>query len=125
MKEKPNSTRTYDADGFRRRAACLCVRDGAETETVLAVRSDAPVLDNRELDDVSQTDKDALPKILAVFCNVKLPALVVMPAALCLWPSLPPNASDGALRHFGFIDWPLAEHVSDPGASRKSQILSA
>lgn len=29
-KEKPN--RTYDNDGFRRRAACICVRDPSESE---------------------------------------------------------------------------------------------
>lgn len=32
VKEKPNSTRIYDKDGFRRRAACICVRSDAETE---------------------------------------------------------------------------------------------
>ena len=32
VKEKPNSTRTYDEDGFRRRAACLCVKDASEQE---------------------------------------------------------------------------------------------
>jgi len=32
VKEKPNSIRTYDADGFRKRAACLCVRDETEQE---------------------------------------------------------------------------------------------
>ena len=32
VKEKPNSTRTYDEDGFRKRAACLCVRDETEQE---------------------------------------------------------------------------------------------
>lgn len=32
VKEKPNSTRTYDEDGFRRRAACLCVKDEQENE---------------------------------------------------------------------------------------------
>ncbi|XP_055350674.1 diphosphoinositol polyphosphate phosphohydrolase 1-like [Paramacrobiotus metropolitanus] len=29
VKEKPNSIRCYDADGFRRRAACVCVREVA------------------------------------------------------------------------------------------------
>ncbi|XP_022657154.1 diphosphoinositol polyphosphate phosphohydrolase 3-alpha-like isoform X2 [Varroa jacobsoni] len=42
MKEKPNSTRTYDKDGFRRRAACLCVRDGFETEILLVSSSSTP-----------------------------------------------------------------------------------
>lgn len=32
VKEKPNSIRTYDKDGFRRRAACLCFRDQKEDE---------------------------------------------------------------------------------------------
>lgn len=32
VKEKPNSTRMYDEDGFRRRAACICVRSDLETE---------------------------------------------------------------------------------------------
>lgn len=35
VKEKPNSTRTYDADGFRRRAACICVKDETEQEVLL------------------------------------------------------------------------------------------
>ena len=32
VKEKPNSVRTYDAEGFRRRASCLCFRDKTEQE---------------------------------------------------------------------------------------------
>ena len=32
VKEKPNSTRTYDEDGFRRRAACICFKDDTEKE---------------------------------------------------------------------------------------------
>lgn len=32
VKEKPNSIRIYDKDGFRRRAACICVKSEAETE---------------------------------------------------------------------------------------------
>ena len=32
VKEKPNSIRTYDEDGFRRRAACLCFKDEAQQE---------------------------------------------------------------------------------------------
>lgn len=32
MKDKPNSIRTYDEDGFRKRAACLCVRNELEDE---------------------------------------------------------------------------------------------
>jgi len=30
MKDKPNSTRIYDEDGFRRRAACICVRNDSD-----------------------------------------------------------------------------------------------
>lgn len=32
VKEKPNSIRTYDEEGYRRRAACLCFRDETEQE---------------------------------------------------------------------------------------------
>lgn len=32
VKEKPNSIRIYDKEGFRRRAACICVKSEAETE---------------------------------------------------------------------------------------------
>ena len=32
VKDKPNSIRTYDEDGFRKRAACLCVRNELEDE---------------------------------------------------------------------------------------------
>lgn len=32
VKEKPNSTRIYDKDGFRRRAACICVKSENEAE---------------------------------------------------------------------------------------------
>lgn len=32
VKEKPNQIRTYDEDGFRLRAACICVRDETEQE---------------------------------------------------------------------------------------------
>lgn len=35
VKEKPNSIRIYDDEGFRRRAACICVRSDAETEVIL------------------------------------------------------------------------------------------
>jgi len=34
VKEKDESERTYDQDGFRRRAACLCVKDGTEREVI-------------------------------------------------------------------------------------------
>ncbi|RWS24361.1 hypothetical protein B4U80_06260 [Leptotrombidium deliense] len=39
VKEKPNSTRIYDEDGYRRRAACLCVRSSDETEILLVTSS--------------------------------------------------------------------------------------
>lgn len=32
VKEKPNSTRIYDADGFKRRAACICVKNDSEDQ---------------------------------------------------------------------------------------------
>jgi diphosphoinositol-polyphosphate diphosphatase len=32
VKEKPNSTRIYDEEGFRRRAACICVKSELEKE---------------------------------------------------------------------------------------------
>uniref|UniRef100_A0A0A9Z8P3 diphosphoinositol-polyphosphate diphosphatase n=1 Tax=Lygus hesperus TaxID=30085 RepID=A0A0A9Z8P3_LYGHE len=41
VKEKPNSTRCYDADGYRRRAACICVRSEAEDEVLLVSSSRA------------------------------------------------------------------------------------
>ncbi|XP_013115145.1 diphosphoinositol polyphosphate phosphohydrolase 2 [Stomoxys calcitrans] len=44
VKEKPNSTRIYDKDGFRRRAACICVRSEAEAEVLLVTSSRRPEL---------------------------------------------------------------------------------
>lgn len=32
VKEKPNSTRIYDSEGYRRRAACICVKNDLEDE---------------------------------------------------------------------------------------------
>lgn len=32
MKFKPNQTRTYDREGFKKRAACLCFRSEQEDE---------------------------------------------------------------------------------------------
>lgn len=37
VKEKPNSIRIYDDEGFRRRAACICVRSDAETEVSVMI----------------------------------------------------------------------------------------
>ncbi|CAM1295279.1 NUDT3 (predicted) [Pycnogonum litorale] len=42
VKEKPNSTRLYDEDGFRKRAACVCVRNDEETEVLLVSGSRDP-----------------------------------------------------------------------------------
>lgn len=39
VKDKPNSIRTYDQDGFRKRAACLCVRNELEDEILLVTSS--------------------------------------------------------------------------------------
>ncbi|KXJ67997.1 hypothetical protein RP20_CCG006743 [Aedes albopictus] len=44
VKEKPNSTRIYDKDGYRRRAACICVRSDAEAEVLLVTSSRRPEL---------------------------------------------------------------------------------
>lgn len=44
VKEKPNSVRIYDKDGFRLRAACICVRSEAETEVLLVTSSRRPEL---------------------------------------------------------------------------------
>lgn len=42
VKEKPGSTRIYDEDGFRRRAACICVRNDSENEVLLVTSSRRP-----------------------------------------------------------------------------------
>uniref|UniRef100_A0A1B6DJG1 diphosphoinositol-polyphosphate diphosphatase n=1 Tax=Clastoptera arizonana TaxID=38151 RepID=A0A1B6DJG1_9HEMI len=42
VKEKPGSTRIYDKDGFRRRAACICVRSESENEVLLVTSSRSP-----------------------------------------------------------------------------------
>lgn len=39
VKEKLNSVRTYDEDGYRRRAACLCFKDESEQEILLVSSS--------------------------------------------------------------------------------------
>ncbi|GAB0099160.1 diphosphoinositol polyphosphate phosphohydrolase 1 [Sergentomyia squamirostris] len=44
VKEKPNSVRIYDKDGFRLRAACICVRSEAESEVLLVTSSRRPEL---------------------------------------------------------------------------------
>lgn len=35
VKEKPNSIRIYDSEGYRRRAACICVKSDLEDEVSL------------------------------------------------------------------------------------------
>lgn len=35
MKFKPNQTRTYDCEGFKKRAACLCFKNELEEEVRL------------------------------------------------------------------------------------------
>ncbi|KAK2918001.1 hypothetical protein Q8A73_004747 [Channa argus] len=42
MKFKPNQTRTYDGEGFKRRAACLCFRNEQEDEVLLVSSSRHP-----------------------------------------------------------------------------------
>ncbi|XP_061679011.1 nudix (nucleoside diphosphate linked moiety X)-type motif 4a isoform X2 [Syngnathoides biaculeatus] len=42
MKFKPNQTRTYDCEGFKRRAACLCFRNDSEDEVLLVSSSRHP-----------------------------------------------------------------------------------
>lgn len=42
MKFKPNQTRTYDGEGFKRRAACLCFRNDKEDEVLLVSSSRHP-----------------------------------------------------------------------------------
>uniref|UniRef100_A0A8C6SGS5 diphosphoinositol-polyphosphate diphosphatase n=1 Tax=Neogobius melanostomus TaxID=47308 RepID=A0A8C6SGS5_9GOBI len=42
MKFKPNQTRTYDGEGFKRRAACLCFKNEKEEEVLLVSSSRHP-----------------------------------------------------------------------------------
>ncbi|XP_053313832.1 diphosphoinositol polyphosphate phosphohydrolase 1 [Spea bombifrons] len=42
MKPKSNQTRTYDRDGYKKRAACVCFRSGAEDEVLLVSSSRYP-----------------------------------------------------------------------------------
>jgi len=39
VKEKPNCTRIYDNEGYRQRAACICVKDETESEILLVTSS--------------------------------------------------------------------------------------
>ncbi|KAK7891130.1 hypothetical protein WMY93_023093 [Mugilogobius chulae] len=42
MKIKPNQTRTYDGEGYKRRAACLCFKNEKEEEVLLVSSSRHP-----------------------------------------------------------------------------------
>lgn len=42
MKFKPNQTRTYDGEGYKRRAACLCFKNDQEEEVLLVSSSRHP-----------------------------------------------------------------------------------
>ncbi|CAN9499163.1 unnamed protein product [Ophioblennius macclurei] len=42
MKFKPNQTRTYDGEGFKRRAACVCLKNETEDEVLLVSSSRHP-----------------------------------------------------------------------------------
>ncbi|XP_039617474.1 nudix (nucleoside diphosphate linked moiety X)-type motif 4a isoform X1 [Erpetoichthys calabaricus] len=42
MKFKPNQTRTYDGEGYKKRAACLCFRNEREDEVLLVSSSRHP-----------------------------------------------------------------------------------
>ncbi|XP_061582874.1 diphosphoinositol polyphosphate phosphohydrolase 1 [Cololabis saira] len=42
MKPKSNQTRTYDGDGYKKRAACLCFRSESEEEVLLVTSSRHP-----------------------------------------------------------------------------------
>lgn len=42
MKFKPNQTRTYDGEGYKRRAACLCFKNEKEEEVLLVSSSRHP-----------------------------------------------------------------------------------
>ncbi|KAJ8016722.1 hypothetical protein DPEC_G00010280 [Dallia pectoralis] len=42
MKLKSNKTRTYDGDGYKKRAACLCFRNESEEEVLLVSSSRDP-----------------------------------------------------------------------------------
>ncbi|CAK9826567.1 Diphosphoinositol polyphosphate phosphohydrolase 1 [Anthophora retusa] len=42
VKQKPNSIRIYDSEGYRRRAACICVKNDLEDEVLLVTSSRRP-----------------------------------------------------------------------------------
>ncbi|XP_020290318.1 diphosphoinositol polyphosphate phosphohydrolase 1 isoform X2 [Pseudomyrmex gracilis] len=42
VKEKANSIRIYDSEGYRRRAACICVKNDLEDEVLLVTSSRRP-----------------------------------------------------------------------------------
>lgn len=37
VKDKPDQTRIYDEEGYRQRAACLCVKNESESEVSLTI----------------------------------------------------------------------------------------
>lgn len=37
VKDKPNSTRIYDEDGYRRRAACVCIKECDQNQVSLSL----------------------------------------------------------------------------------------
>jgi len=39
VKDKPNSTRLYDEDGYRRRAACVCINSNDPNQVLLVSSS--------------------------------------------------------------------------------------
>ncbi|KAK2491923.1 hypothetical protein MC885_020179 [Smutsia gigantea] len=44
MKLKSNQTRTYDGDGYKKRAACLCFRSESEEELLEPTRLDREMI---------------------------------------------------------------------------------
>lgn len=78
MKLKPNQTRTYDGDGFKKRAACLCFKNEREEEVrkqcVISVKiciyvfrglvmPNCPVIQGNLVNDKSKTQKRRLGNI--------------------------------------------------------------
>lgn len=67
VKEKQNSTRTYDRDGFRRRAACVCVRDAGEQEVLLVSGSRNPgvwIVPGGGIEPTEETSMAAIREVL-------------------------------------------------------------
>lgn len=67
VKEKHNSTRTYDLDGFRRRAACVCVKDTREQEVLLVSGSRDPgvwIVPGGGIEPTEETSMAAIREVL-------------------------------------------------------------